>query len=285
MFWLRVEWQFDSPAARGPAPPFAPSVALSREQAPLSLQKAQEEHATYVEVEIPADPKLPDCCFIEDCAVSIGRTVLLTNPGAASRRPEPPALSAPIRALPGAPRTLVSMLEMDSSATLDGGDVLHTERHVFVGLSSRTNAAGVEALRAALAPELPGGARSVFAIEVIGDLHLKSLATYAGNHQMAVDDSPGGRHLAQEVDRLTGVSGGYAWHVMSTHAATNLLRVNDFLIMQEGVKRLPEIGKLLDAAHVRPENAFEVPNQEFSKADGAVTCRSVLIQHLSHFRK
>lgn len=117
-------------------------------------------------MEIPADPKLPDCCFIEDCAVSIGRTVLLTNPGAASRRPEPPALSAPIRALPGAPRTLVSMLEMDSSATLDGGDVLHTERHVFVGLSSRTNAAGVEALRAALAPELPGGARSVFAIEV-----------------------------------------------------------------------------------------------------------------------
>ena len=33
----------------------------------------------------------------------------------------------------------------------------------------------------------------------MGDLHLKSLATYAGNHQMAVDDSAGGRHLAQEV--------------------------------------------------------------------------------------
>jgi len=35
--------------------------------------------------------------------------------------------------------------------------------------------------------------------QVVGDLHLKSLATYAGSHQMAVDNSPGGRHLAQEV--------------------------------------------------------------------------------------
>ena len=34
-----------------------------------------------------------------------------------------------------------------ADATLDGGDVLFTGRHVFVGLSSRTNKAGVDVLR------------------------------------------------------------------------------------------------------------------------------------------
>ena len=56
-----------------------------------------------------------------------------TSAGAASRRAEPPALACHIRALPGAPRTLVSMPDLDGAARLDGGDVLHTERHCFVG--------------------------------------------------------------------------------------------------------------------------------------------------------
>jgi N-dimethylarginine dimethylaminohydrolase len=38
---------------------------------------------------------------------------------------------------------------VDPSVKLDGGDVLFTGREILVGLSSRTNLAGVEAVRAA----------------------------------------------------------------------------------------------------------------------------------------
>jgi dimethylargininase len=38
---------------------------------------------------------------------------------------------------------------VDPSVKLDGGDVLFTGREILVGLSSRTNQAGVEAVEAA----------------------------------------------------------------------------------------------------------------------------------------
>ena len=91
------------------------------------------------------------------------------------------------------------------------------------------------------------------------------VGSYVGDGHMAVDDSPGGRHVAAEVARLTaaerGGSGngskGYEWHTMGVHgplpplsspvppthlatvptgaagpAATNILRVNDAAILQ-----------------------------------------------------
>lgn len=39
------------------------------------------------------------------------------------------------------------MWEVDPEATLDGGDVLYTGEHLFVGLSRRTNQRGAEVLR------------------------------------------------------------------------------------------------------------------------------------------
>lgn len=38
------------------------------------------------------------------------------------------------------------MHEIDPEATLDGGDVLYTGKHLFVGLSKRTNKRGAECL-------------------------------------------------------------------------------------------------------------------------------------------
>lgn len=38
------------------------------------------------------------------------------------------------------------MHEIDPKATLDGGDVLYTGKHLFVGLSLRTNQRGADVL-------------------------------------------------------------------------------------------------------------------------------------------
>lgn len=107
--------------------------------------------------------------------------------------------------------------------------MLFTGRHCFVGISSRTNeagkllplpltslhvtcSAGFEFLRKHFASEFAEGAKSIHAIQVKDDLHLKSLATFAGNDQIAFDDSVGGNHFVQEVERLIGATHGYSMH-------------------------------------------------------------------------
>lgn len=63
----------------------------------LNLQKAREEYDTIREVlkncdvnliELQEDENYPDCCFVEDCAVVIGGTALVTRPGHPSRTGE-----------------------------------------------------------------------------------------------------------------------------------------------------------------------------------------------------
>ncbi|GCB86621.1 hypothetical protein scyTo_0027316, partial [Scyliorhinus torazame] len=64
----------------------------------VDLEAARREHQRYTRVlgtelglelrQLPADPALPDCVFVEDTAVVCGDTALLTRPGAPSRRRE-----------------------------------------------------------------------------------------------------------------------------------------------------------------------------------------------------
>ncbi len=74
---------------------------------------------------------------------------------------------------------------VDPAVKLDGGDVLFTGREILVGLSSRTNKAGVEAVQAAF-PGFP-----VTGIEVAGPLHLKTLLTLCGEDTLCASTESG----------------------------------------------------------------------------------------------
>jgi dimethylargininase len=64
---------------------------------------------------------------------------LATRPGAASRRPKVDSVGAALsRYLP--------LRRIQDPATLDGGDVMHAGRTLFVGASLRTNADGIRQL-------------------------------------------------------------------------------------------------------------------------------------------
>lgn len=237
------------------------SKALARTPVPLNVARAKLQHKAYVQamaarvsevLQVPAAPDLADCVFIEDVAVCVGSQIVLTRPGAPSRRDEVAGLAAVLqterfRALPGA----WSLTEMeDEGATVDGGDVLVTDQHCFVGLSSRTNLAGLRCLQRLLAPQLPAGAESVLGIEVLDDLHLKSIATHAGGGQLAVHDSRGGAHFRETVDALLGASShGYTLHMMP-HEAANVVRVGPYLLVAEECGRMPEVQRLAKAAGV-----------------------------------
>ena len=117
-------------------------------------------------VRVDAAPELPDAVFIEDAAVVFDEVAIVTRPGAVSRRAETAAVAGVL----GRYRPLRFIAP---PATMDGGDVLTVARDVFVGVSSRTNAAAVGQMRALLEPF---GYR-VHAVSVTGCLHLKSAVT------------------------------------------------------------------------------------------------------------
>ena len=62
----------------------------------LDVEIAKKEHQEFMKqleklvkvIIISPDEAYPDCCFIEDTAVIIGKTVLITNMGADSRKGE-----------------------------------------------------------------------------------------------------------------------------------------------------------------------------------------------------
>ncbi len=114
----------------------------------------------------PADD-CPDAVFVEDAVVVYRNVALIARPGAESRRGETTGVEEAVA------RLGCSVNWVWEPGTLDGGDVLKVGDTIYVGRGGRTNAAGVQQLRAAFEPL---GAR-VVAVPVSKVLHLKSAVT------------------------------------------------------------------------------------------------------------
>ncbi len=139
----------------------SPDVGLAREQH-AEYRERLEASGLKTDV-LDSDEAYPDCVFIEDTAVLVSRFGVITRPGAPERRGE-------IEAIKQLFPHHFPHLVMDPPATLDGGDVLIVRNSMFVGLSSRTNLAGV-----ALMMAFAHAAEMEFQPVQIDDvLHLKS---------------------------------------------------------------------------------------------------------------
>ena len=233
-----------------------------REREPINLDRARAQHAAYAKllrdlglevVEIPADPAFPDCCFVEDVAVVLDGLAVLTRSGAVSRRGEVPAIEdALARFRP--------LARVEAPATLEGGDVLAVGRTLFVGSSTRSNAAGLERLRELAEPL---GYR-VVAVPVTGCLHLKSAVT-------ALDD---GRVLANPdwIDVTPFQNLDVVPVAPEEPGAANVLRIRHTVVGHPGFPRTLERVAALGFA-VRPLDV-----SEFLKAEAALTCKSLLFR-------
>src|SRR4051794_39576108 len=116
---------------------------------PIDVSKAIAQHKGYQDclaelgariVALPAEQTLPDAVFVEDAAVVLDEIAVITNPGALSRRAETQSIAEAL----GHYRPLKFVKE---PATLEGGDVMRIGKSIYVGLSRRTNRAGIEQLR------------------------------------------------------------------------------------------------------------------------------------------
>jgi dimethylargininase len=252
---------------RDVAASFAEALAAAPPPEPIDVARARGQHAAYVAalaalgleiVRAERDDACPDGVFVEDTAVVAGGTIVLTRPGAPSRRAE---VASVARVLAGRGARLLTMPE---PATLDGGDCLRLDaaRVIYVGRSARTNAAGAAFLRAAVAEE---GFRVVEVAMPAGVLHLKSVCAPLGADAVVVAEGT-------LPDDVFAASGARVVHVPPAEAAAaNVVYYGrGALVAADGDET---------AARVAAEGfaVRRVDTSELRKADGALTCLSVIV--------
>ncbi len=229
---------------------------------PIDVAKATAEHEAYKAclaepgirmVSLPAEPALPDAVFVEDTAVVVDEVAIITNMGAVSRRPEAESVAAALARF----RPLKFITE---PGTLDGGDVMRVGRSVFVGLSRRTNRAGIEQL----GKLLQAYNYEVHPIEVKRCLHLKSGCSYLGENTIVVNRSWIDAEPLREFELLDVPEG--------EPAAANALLVSDLVIMPAS---FPGTRSLFEKRGFRIQS---VDVSELQKAEAGVTCCSVIFE-------
>jgi dimethylargininase len=244
------------------------SPALARcelthvERTPIDLVRAHAQHRAYEQAlqslgcevtRLPADDDMPDSVFIEDTAVVLPDLAVVTRPGAESRRRECDTVADALAAV----RPLVLMTP---PATLDGGDVLVADRTVFVGRSTRTNDAGIEQLREAVTPF----GYTIVVVQPRGCLHLKSAVTMVDSKTLLLNP---------------------AWVTSDAFRAFSCISVDP---SEAGAANVVSIGGRLICAAAYPRTTellsragnvvTVVEVDELAKAEGALTCCSLLVQ-------
>jgi dimethylargininase len=151
------------------------------------------------------------------------------------------------------------MVTISAPGTLDGGDVLHIGRTLYVGVGNRTNDAGVEQLRRAVSEH----GYDVRATRFAGCLHLKTAVTFIGDRQLLVNPA--------WVD-ARAFDGFHAVAIDSREPfAANALLIGDRVV--HGAQFAATRWILERAGHI----VVPVPAGELAKAEGGVTCCSVLL--------
>lgn len=229
---------------------------------PIDFGRTRAQHAQYEAaltdlrcelLSLPAEPDLPDSVFVEDAAVVLDELAVITRPGADSRRPETASIA---RAL--APYRKLARIE--TPGTLDGGDVLQIDRHLYVGASSRSNHDGIEQLRSHVAPH----GYQVTAVPVNGCLHLKSGVSLVAPGTVLINPQWVPADAFGEVSPI---------EIDPTEPmAANALLVSGTVIYPAEFtrtrRRLEEHGLIVRA----------VPAGELGKAEGGVTCCSLVFR-------
>ncbi|MFC1259010.1 MULTISPECIES: dimethylargininase [Streptomyces] len=248
---------------RRPSPRLAEGLVthIARERVDHGL--AVEQWEAYVEaldahgwetLEVDPADDCPDSVFVEDTVVMYRNVALITRPGAESRRAETPGVEEAVA------RLGCSVNWIWEPGTLDGGDVLKIGDTIYVGRGGRTNAAGVQQLRAAFEPL---GAR-VVAVPVSKVLHLKSAVT-------ALPDGTVIGHIPMTdmpslFPRFLPVPEESGAHVVHLGGAK--------LLMAASAPKTADL--LADLGH----EPVVVDIGEFEKLEGCVTCLSVRLREL-----
>lgn len=231
------------------------------ERQPIDIGLAKAQHDAYVQclaqlgcdiVHLPPLPDMADAVFVEDTAVVLDEVAVMTRPGAASRRPEVDSVAAVLKAYR-------ETCYIEAPATIDGGDVLVIGRRVFVGRSRRSSGPAVEQLRSVLRDF----GYSVEPVAMDGCLHLKSAVTAVGQGAVLINRSWVDAEPFRGLELIDVAAG--------EPMGANALVVGAALVY---AAQFPRTLERLQRAGIE---VHVVAMTELAKAEGAVTCCSILL--------
>src|SRR5262245_61236065 len=243
---------------RPPGASFVDAIATIPQ--PIDAALACAQHLEYVAAlretgvrvqELPPEERFPDACFMQDPALIVDGIAVLNRMATANRFGETELLAELLGAT-------FDIERIESPATLEGGDVLIVGKRLLVGKTDRTNAAGIAQLRAHMGPR----GITVQDVEVGEYLHLLTAVTYVGDNVVVVHED------FADNPALTSFR---CLRVPRTEAyAANTLGIGSYVIVPAGFPRTSE--------QLRAEGftVLPVPMSEFYKADGGVSCLSLI---------
>ncbi len=218
------------------------------------------DHAAYVAalqaagaevIALPALEDFPDSVFVEDAALCLPNGAVVMRPGAPSRLGEAAAMAPTLRYVYG-------QVETVEDGFIEGGDILVTDREILVGLSARTDAMGVAALRAIVEP---------------WGYTVRELATPPDVLHFKTDCGllDGETVLATERLAATGCFADYRVVPVEPgeEPCANCIRFNGVVLFPAGFPKT--------AARLRDEgyDLVELPNEQAALIDGGMSCLSL----------
>jgi dimethylargininase len=229
---------------------------------PIDVGRAAAQHRAYCDalrscgaevVTLDLYRQHPDCVFVEDTALVLDEVAVMMSMGAPSRRGEAAGIEPALREFRDIERVRLP-------ATIDGGDVVRAGRDLYVGASPRTNAEGIDALRTIVRPF----GYTVTAVPVRECLHLKT----------ACSALPDGRFLVNSrwIDTSPLPRGSTVDVPADEPWAGDVLAIDSTIVASDAFPRT------LDLLTRHSERVVPVTVSEFAKAEGGVTCMSLVFR-------
>lgn len=248
---------------RAPSPSLALCELTHIDREPIDPGIAASQHAAYREIlakcnyivnTLPAEPTLPDSVFVEDTALVLPEAAIVLSLSADSRKAEAALIADALQ-----PYRDLNFIE--PPAKIEGGDVLRIGRKLFVGMTSRTDPAGAEALERLVRE----WGYAVVPVAVRGSLHLKTAVTATDDQTILMNTEWVEKAPFEDFHRIE-VDGEEPF-------AANILRLGNTIVAHRGFERTNQ--KLRDAGF----EVIEADISEFLKAEAGLTCLSLLVEN------
>ncbi len=250
---------FQYAITRPPCPRITEGITTANLGKP-NYDKSLLQHQNYVNtlqqlgleiITLEANNNFPDSTFIEDVVLYTPEVVILTNPGAASRKGETALIAQMIQ------ERFEVVEKIRPPGTIEAGDIMRVGHDFYIGLSERSNEAGFRQLIVILERY---GMRGI-PVSMQEMLHLKTGVSYLENNNLLVCGEFIHHDTFKHFNRIV-VEEEEAY-------AANSLWINGTVIVPEGFPKT----KLKIEQLGYPVVTVDV--SEFQKVDGGLSCLSV----------
>ena len=231
------------------------------------VAQMQADHAEYCQALQTAGVELttlsalenyPDAHFVEDTAFCLPEGAILMRPGAPSRQGEVEHMQASLA--PFYP----DLKQIKGDSHIEGGDILVTAKEILVGLSARTNQAGIDALKS-IVREWGYKLRQLVIPPNV--LHFKSDCALLDEETILSTPRLSASGIFKDYRIIHTAEG--------EEAAANCIRVNQYLIVPKHYPKTAD--RLVKAGY----SLLWVNNRECEKIDGGMSCLSLRFKKLN----